>query len=188
MAACWLEPRKSDAYEAQVPICLHIERSGQSGDAGSSPISGCCSTSCENFVKDFARRIMDITLWPHRLLCRHWLMSGQLCFFILEGEGVLVTFEHILGCLLLFTCRSNCNHHSTSPFLYSVIIEISVYTPQAILCFRTCFYYAARVTNAASVGNSLPWVHPSDILKCGPLLGWNCNIWIFKNSRKTGPH
>jgi len=71
MAACWLEPRRSDVYEVQVPICLHIERSGHSGYAGSSPMSGCCSTCFENFVKDVVRRIADITLGPHWLLCRH---------------------------------------------------------------------------------------------------------------------
>lgn len=68
MAACGLEPRRSDVYEAQVPICLHVERSGY---AESCPMSGCCSTCFQNFVKDVVRRIMDITLGPHQLLFRH---------------------------------------------------------------------------------------------------------------------
>uniref|UniRef100_A0A803KNU6 Uncharacterized protein n=1 Tax=Chenopodium quinoa TaxID=63459 RepID=A0A803KNU6_CHEQI len=63
MAACGLEPRRHDTYEAQPPICVHLV--SRLANVEISPINGCCLNCFEGFVKDVVKRIMDILLQPH---------------------------------------------------------------------------------------------------------------------------
>ncbi|XP_021772790.1 uncharacterized protein LOC110736791 [Chenopodium quinoa] len=69
MAACGLEPRRHDTYEAQPPICVHLV--SRLANVEISPINGCCLNCFEGFVKDVVKRIMDILLQPHWFGFRH---------------------------------------------------------------------------------------------------------------------
>ncbi|KNA11101.1 hypothetical protein SOVF_138260 [Spinacia oleracea] len=71
MAACGLEPRRHDTYEAQPPICLHLESRLINVETSPSPINVCCIACLEGFVKDVVKMIMDTVLQPHWFGFRH---------------------------------------------------------------------------------------------------------------------
>ncbi|GAB4835766.1 hypothetical protein Ancab_000676 [Ancistrocladus abbreviatus] len=67
LAACGIEHRRSEVYEVQPPICVHIEGSAEGQMRF---MKGCCQSCFDSFVKDVVRKIMDIRV-PQWLGFRH---------------------------------------------------------------------------------------------------------------------